>query len=82
MIVFLGAKLGLTVDTVHASTLAFRSISHIFYDEADLNPDAFLLHSVCMEKSAQLTLLDAVLLRAVRTWTTGRFPRASRDWHL
>ena len=31
--------LGSTVDTVHASTLAFRSISHIFYVAADSIPD-------------------------------------------
>ena len=37
--VFLGAMLGATVDTVHASTLAFGSISHIFFVAADSNPD-------------------------------------------
>ena len=35
----MGAMLGSTVDTVHASTLAFRSISHIFYVAADSIPD-------------------------------------------
>ena len=36
---FLGAMLGSTVGTVHASTLTFGSISHIFFVAADSNPD-------------------------------------------
>ena len=39
MSVLLGAMLGSTVDTVHASTLAFGSTSHIFFVAADSNPD-------------------------------------------
>ena len=39
MTFFVGAMLGSAVDTVHASTLAFRSISHIFYVAADSIPD-------------------------------------------
>ena len=63
-----GAILGSTVDTVHASTLAFRSISHIFYVAADSIPDCvFLSISVLNgEEWPSLTLFGcSFLLRAV-----------------
>ena len=38
-ILFSWVMLGSTVDTVHVSTLAFGSISHLFIVAADSNPD-------------------------------------------
>ena len=57
----------------------FGRISHIFYDAADSNPEAFSPFGR-MEKCAQLMLLVAVLLRAVRTWKTGRTFRELCAW--
>ena len=49
------------------STLAMDKFHTCFYDAADSNPEAFSPFGR-MEKCAQLMLLVAVLLRAVRTW--------------
>ena len=58
---FVGAMLGFTVDTCSASVLwLWTYFTHFFYDAADSNPDAFLLHSVWMEKCAQSMLLVSV----------------------
>ena len=54
----------------------FGRISHIFHVAADSNPDC--VPSTFGLNGEESMLLDAVLLRAVRTWNTGRFSRASR----
>ena len=51
------------------SSLAMDEFHTCFYDAADSNPEAFSPFGR-MEKCAQLMLLVAVLLRAVRTWKT------------
>ena len=59
------------------SSLAMDEFHTCFYDAADSNPGASSPFGR-MEKCAQLMLLVAVLLRAVRTWKSGRSFRVPR----
>ena len=71
---FVGAILGLTVDTYSAQYFGdYGRTSHIFYVAVNSNPEVFALHSCRMEKCAQSMHLVAVSLSAARTLESGHY---------